>query len=479
MGREKEKTIHLEEIIIVKNVKKMIPGAAIALVIAAAAKFLESLEESAGLHFIGASVIAMFIGMIVNAFYKPNSVTAPGIKFTSKKILKFAIILLGASLNIRTVLTVGRFSLTVMVFTLATCFGLGALIGKALGLNWKTSSLINAGTGICGGSAIAAIAPVIEATDMDIAYGLSATFLFDTVMIVVFPILGHWMGLSDAAFGLWAGTAVNDTSSVVATGYAFSEAAGDFATMVKLTRTLAIIPAVLAFAAINVHLKRKAQAAEGTAVKVSIKSIFRARAAQSDLLLHREHKVHVVPDILPLQLFRDPAQHRAADAVIKRTPGYAPPTQAGQTAFQRAEIADLHLALRLTFVFGADIHVHLFRFQVSGSRASLRNQHTLGTVSEHNSGVRRRNAVDAANRRNADKSVVVYQRDQKSDLVHMRAKHDAPALPLRGTSLPVGNERAHRIVVHAVTQRRHGHHQLVRNRLFIAGDTPHGGQSFH
>ena len=234
-----------------KNVKKLIPGAAIALVIAAAAKFLESLEESAGLHFIGASVIAMFIGMIVNAFYKPNSVTAPGIKFTSKKILKFAIILLGASLNIRTVLTVGRFSLTVMVFTLATCFGLGALIGKALGLNWKTSSLINAGTGICGGSAIAAIAPVIEATDMDIAYGLSATFLFDTVMIVVFPILGHWMGLSDAAFGLWAGTAVNDTSSVVATGYAFSEAAGDFATMVKLTRTLAIIPAVLAFAAIK------------------------------------------------------------------------------------------------------------------------------------------------------------------------------------------------------------------------------------
>ena len=267
MGREKEKTIHLEEVIIMKNAKKLIPGAAIALVIAAAAKFLESLEESAGLHFIGASVIAMFIGMIVNAFYKPNSVTAPGIKFTSKKILKFAIILLGASLNIRTVLTVGRFSL-------ATCFGLGALIGKAMGLNWKTSSLINAGTGICGGSAIAAIAPVIEATDMDIAYGLSATFLFDTVMIVVFPILGHWMGLSDAAFGLWAGTAVNDTSSVVATGYAFSEAAGDFATMVKLTRTLAIIPAVLAFAAINVHLKRKAQAAEGTAVKVSIKSIF-------------------------------------------------------------------------------------------------------------------------------------------------------------------------------------------------------------
>ena len=256
-----------------KKIAHLLPGAALSLAIAAAAKFLEAREEAAGLHFIGASVIALFIGMIVNAFFKPTAVTAPGIKFTSKKLLKFAIILLGASLNIRTVLTVGKFSLTVMVFTLATCFGLGALIGKALGLNWKTSSLINAGTGICGGSAIATIAPVIEAEDMDIAYGMSATFLFDTVMVVIFPILGRWMGLSDAAFGLWAGTAVNDTSSVVATGYAFSEAAGDFATMVKLTRTLSIIPAVLAFAAINLHIKRKTQA-DSQAVKVSVKSIF-------------------------------------------------------------------------------------------------------------------------------------------------------------------------------------------------------------
>lgn len=256
-----------------KKTVKLIPGTALALAIAAVTKALELLEESVGIHFVGASVIALFIGMIINAFVKPSSFTAPGIKFTSKKILKFAIILLGASLNITTVLTVGKFSLTVMVFTLATCFGLGAVIGKALGLNWKTSSLINAGTGICGGSAIAAIAPVIEADDMDIAYGMSATFLFDTIMIVVFPILGRMLGLSDAAFGLWAGTAVNDTSSVVATGYAFSEAAGDFATMVKLTRTLSIIPAVLVFAAVNLHIKRR-HSDETKSVKVSIKSIF-------------------------------------------------------------------------------------------------------------------------------------------------------------------------------------------------------------
>ena len=258
----------------IESVKKMLPGCAIALVIAVVAKFLEQLEESVGLHLIGASVIAMFIGMIVNRFYAPNDKTKPGIKFTSKKILKFAIILLGASLNITTVLTVGKFSLTVMLFTLATCFGLGYVIGKALGLDWKTSSLINAGTGICGGSAIAAIAPVIEATDMDIAYGMSATFLFDTIMVVVFPLLGRAMSLSDAAFGLWAGTAVNDTSSVVATGYAFSEAAGDFATMVKLTRTLAIIPTVVVFSFVSMHLKKKEAAASGGAVQIKWKSVF-------------------------------------------------------------------------------------------------------------------------------------------------------------------------------------------------------------
>ena len=248
-----------------KTIWKMVPGLAMALVIAAAAKGLEYLEGLAGLHLIGASVIALFIGMVINRFFKPNAVTSPGIRFTSKKVLKLAIILLGASLNIMTVLKVGRFSLTVMLFTLATCFGVGYFIGKALGLNWKMSNLISAGTGICGGSAIAAIAPVIDATDVDVAYGMSATFLFDMAMIVLFPILSRWLGLSDAAYGLWAGTAVNDTSSVVAAGYAFSEQAGDFATMVKLTRTLAIIPITLVLALWRTHKAKTEQSQGGEA----------------------------------------------------------------------------------------------------------------------------------------------------------------------------------------------------------------------
>ena len=236
------------------KILKLFPGILLSVVIAAVATFIEELLP---IHVIGGAVIAMFLGMIINHFLKNTAILTPGLKFTSKKILKFAIILLGLSLNITTILEVGQKSLTVMIFTLATCFGGGYFIGRALGLNWKLSNLISAGTGICGGSAIAAIAPTIDADDNDIAYAMSATFLFDMAMIVLFPIMGRAIGMTDEAFGIWAGTAVNDTSSVVATGYAFSEGAGDFATMVKLTRTLAIIPTVITFAFIQLHLKRK------------------------------------------------------------------------------------------------------------------------------------------------------------------------------------------------------------------------------
>ena len=260
---------------LVKQYISFIPGVAMALVIAAAAKFLESLLP---IHIIGAAVIAMFIGMGINALWQPTRTFKPGLTFTSKKLLKFAIILLGASLSIGVILNVGKMSLMVMIFTLATCFGGGYFIGKALGLNWKLSNLISAGTGICGGSAIAAIAPTIDAKDSDIAYAMSATFLFDMAMIVLFPIMGRAMGLTDMAYGLWAGTAVNDTSSVVAASFAFSEAAGDFATMVKLTRTLSIIPTVLIFAFINVRLKRKEALAAGNSAdikaNVSVKKLF-------------------------------------------------------------------------------------------------------------------------------------------------------------------------------------------------------------
>ena len=196
-----------------------------------------------------------------------------GLKFTSKKVLKFAIILMGASLSFSQVFDVGKYSLFVMIFTLATAFGGGYIFGKLFKMNWKLSSLISAGTGICGGSAIAAIAPTIEAKSKDIAYAISATFIFDIVMVVLFPLMGKYFNMSDLGFGLWTGTAINDTSSVVAAGYAFSEAAGNFSIIVKLTRTLSIIPVVLIFSFINQKIKTKNEKFSDKK-KVNIKEIF-------------------------------------------------------------------------------------------------------------------------------------------------------------------------------------------------------------
>ena len=260
---------------IINKTKLLGPGIITALLIAGIAKLIEGLLP---IPLIGASIIALFIGIAINHFYPPSQKLEPGLQFTSKKILKLAIILLGLSLSIATILNVGKLSMLVMFFTLLTCFGGGYVVGRTLHLNWKLSNLISAGTGICGGSAIAALAPVIEAEDKDIAYAMSATFLFDMIMIVLFPIMGKGLGLSDMAYGLWTGTAVNDTSSVVAAGYAFSEAAGDFATMVKLTRTISIIPVVVIFGFITANLKKKELAKANMSTnlnkKTNIKSVF-------------------------------------------------------------------------------------------------------------------------------------------------------------------------------------------------------------
>lgn len=255
-------------------IKKYAPGVVLTIVLAIVSKYISSFIPY---DLISAGVFAMLIGMSLNPVVTKNNVFAPGFTLVSKRILKISIVLMGVSLSFSQVFEVGKFSLVVMTFTLITAFGGGYLIGKIFGMNWKLSGLISAGTGICGGSAIAAIAPVIEAEDSDIAYAISSTFIFDIVMVILFPIMGHFFNMTDLGYGLWAGTAVNDTSSVVAAGYAFSDAAGNFAVIVKLTRTLSIIPVVLIFSMINEHLNHKARVASGQAhekAKINFKKIF-------------------------------------------------------------------------------------------------------------------------------------------------------------------------------------------------------------
>lgn len=254
-----------------KKMKTLTIGICITILLATLSQFCSHLIP---MDLISAGVFAMLIGMALHPFVEKIPHSHDGIVFTSKVILKAAIVLMGVTLSFSQVLRVGKFSFIVMFFTLFAAFGFGNLFGRLFKMNWKLSNLISAGTGICGGSAIAAIAPTIEAEDTDIAYAISATFIFDIVMVILFPIMGRAFGMTDLGYGLWAGTAVNDTSSVVAAGYAFSDMAGQFSTIVKLTRTLSIIPVVLIFAYVNQKIKARESGITSERVKVSMKKIF-------------------------------------------------------------------------------------------------------------------------------------------------------------------------------------------------------------
>lgn len=256
------------------SIQKYIPGIILTVILSLVAIFISAYVPR---NLISPGVFALLIGMALNPLVNNYNLFKKGVKFTSKNVLKVAIILMGATLSFTQVLEVGKYSIFVMIFTLATAFGGGYYLGKLFNINWKLSSLISAGTGICGASAIAAIAPTIDAETKDIAYSISATFLFDILMVILFPIAGKYFGMSDLGFGLWAGTAVNDTSSVVAAGYAFSDAAGNFSLIVKLTRTLSIVPVVLIFSYINEKIKENKSREIGDInikEKVDIKRIF-------------------------------------------------------------------------------------------------------------------------------------------------------------------------------------------------------------
>lgn len=230
-------------------------------------KFITSLEV------IGAPVIAILIGMIAGLLIKDKTAFKDGIAFTSKKILQYAVILLGFGLNLATIGEVGAASLPIILATIATSLIVAFIMHKLLHIPSKISTLVGVGSSICGGSAIAATAPVIDADDEEIAQSISVIFLFNVLAALIFPTLGGVLGLSNTGFGLFAGTAVNDTSSVTAAASTWDTLHGtggtvlDYATIVKLTRTLAIIPITLVLA-----FKRMRK--EKTSSGVNLKKVF-------------------------------------------------------------------------------------------------------------------------------------------------------------------------------------------------------------
>ena len=206
---------------------------------------------------VGAPVFGILLGMAQMRFLPAREQLKGGIAFTSKKVLQYAVILLGFGLNLSVVLETGVQSLPIICSTIAISLIMAWLLRKILHVPSNLATLIGVGSSICGGSAVAATAPVIEADDEEVAQAISVIFLFNVIAALIFPVLGGLIGFdttSGESFGIFAGTAVNDTSSVTATASTWDSLYGlgsqtlDKAVTVKLTRTLAIIPITLVLA---------------------------------------------------------------------------------------------------------------------------------------------------------------------------------------------------------------------------------------
>lgn len=243
------------------NVKNVAPGVGLCAAIALPCWFLGE-----ALPVVGGPMFAILIGMVIALWWKQpaRGIVQDGIGFTAKKVLQYAVILLGFGLNLAQIAAVGAESLPIILTTIATALIVGYILYRVLRMDSAIATLIAVGSSICGGSAIAATAPVIRAKDEQVAQAISVIFLFNVVATLIFPTLGQALGMSNEGFGLFAGTAVNDTSSVTAAAAAWDgmhpgSNALDDATIVKLTRTLAIIPITLV---LGIVMARKESADE-------------------------------------------------------------------------------------------------------------------------------------------------------------------------------------------------------------------------
>lgn len=254
-------------------IKKNLPGILLCLVIAVPSWFLGT-----AFPIIGGAVIAILAGMVLTLIIKNKGILENGIKFTSKKVLQWAVVLLGFGMDLNVVLETGKQSLPIIICTITISLVIAFLLNKVVKMPSKVATLIGVGSSICGGSAIAATAPVIDADEEEVAQSISVIFLFNVLAALLFPSFGQIIGFdttSGEAFGIFAGTAVNDMSSVTATAstwdglFNLGSATLDKAVTVKMTRTLAIIPITLVLALIRTKKEKKSGAGQ-----VNLKKIF-------------------------------------------------------------------------------------------------------------------------------------------------------------------------------------------------------------
>jgi uncharacterized integral membrane protein (TIGR00698 family) len=209
---------------------------------------------------VGAPIFAIAAGIAARRLIGANKMLEPGASFAARPVLQAGIVLLGFGINLAVLWQAGRASFPVLAGSLVVGLAAGLLIGRWMRVGFNIRMLIAAGTSVCGASAIAALAPVIGAEAGEIAFATATIFLYNIAAVFLFPAIGHALHMSDATFGTWAGTAINDTSSVLAAGYSYGPAAGQIATIVKLARALAILP-IAAGAAL--YMSRRTHGAQG------------------------------------------------------------------------------------------------------------------------------------------------------------------------------------------------------------------------
>ncbi|MFD6104580.1 YeiH family protein [Nocardia salmonicida] len=198
------------------------------------------------LPMIGTPVLALGAGAVAGMVLRRKDVTGetfgPGLDVARQRLLGLAIVLLGLGLPLGSVMSVGRETVVVLIGTLLVGGVAAFFVGRMLAVDKESATLIAVGTTICGASAIAAATAVLRPDKQRVAYALCTIFIFNVTAVLVYPPMGRALGLSQEAFGLWAGTAINDTSSVLAAGVIFGAGAAQFAVIVKMVRSLAIIP---------------------------------------------------------------------------------------------------------------------------------------------------------------------------------------------------------------------------------------------
>ena len=216
----------------------IVPGLALVVAVAIAARYLHGKIPAEVAKLVGDVSVAVALGLVVGNVIRLPGFVKPGIQFAFRTLLRLAIVLLGATFSLKTALSIGGRSILMVVALMTLALLVAHALGRFLEVPGKLSTLIGVGTAVCGNTAISAVAPVIGAPDEETSFAIATNTLFGTAAVFAYPVLGHALGMADPVFGTWAGTAVNDTSQVVAAGFAYSAAAGKVATVVKLTRNL-------------------------------------------------------------------------------------------------------------------------------------------------------------------------------------------------------------------------------------------------